>query len=224
MSDANNAMSHAMASAQEKKSRKVSPAAVKRFNEARQRTQAIAAPTLVDIQRLVPTDDQMAKIVSAFGVETGDVDELTGAGSNMVREQYNLLAPVLVSTIRGEPNYQGLKLHLDRMVDGLVRSAYGAASFYESRRLIARDAADSFANEHRDEDRMGIDGGENRIAMLRRIAAENGAKAYALAAIATGACAAYAELMGADWKPYQRDNGRTLDQKVAAAQAEALGF
>ncbi|KXV61875.1 hypothetical protein AD947_00075, partial [Acetobacter tropicalis] len=155
MSDANNAMSYAMASAQEKKSRKVSPAAVKRFNEARQRTQAIAAPTLVDIQRLVPTDDQMAKIVSAFGVETGDVDELTGAGSNMVREQYDLLTPVLVSTIRGEPNYQGLKLHLDRMVDGLVRSAYGAANFYESRRLIARDAADSFANEHRDEDRMG---------------------------------------------------------------------
>jgi len=30
--------------------------------------------------------------------------------------------------------------------------------------------------------------------------------------------------MGADWKPYQRDNGPTLDQKVAAAQAEALGF
>ncbi|WP_259654949.1 hypothetical protein [Gluconacetobacter dulcium] len=90
--------------------------------------------------------------------------------------------------------------------------------------MIAKDAADSWANQHRDEDRMGVDGGENRVAGLRRIAAENGAKAYALAALAAGACAAYAELMGAEWKPYQRDDGRTLDQKVAAAQAEALGF
>ncbi|WP_259654950.1 hypothetical protein [Gluconacetobacter dulcium] len=49
--------------------------------------------------------------------------ELTGAGSNLIRDQYALLSPVLVSTIRGEANYQGLKPHLDRVVDGLIRSA-----------------------------------------------------------------------------------------------------
>lgn len=224
MSDAANAMNQAMTAAQEKKgTRKVAPQA-RKAAAARQRTQALSAPTLADILRLVPSDDQMTRIVNAFGVESGDVDELTGAGSNLIRDQYALLSPVLVSTIRGEANYQGLKLHLDRVVDGLIRSAYGAANFYENRRMIAKDAADSWANQHRDEDRMGVDGGENRVAGLRRIAAENGAKAYALAALATGACAAYAELMGAEWKPYQRDDGRTLDQKVAAAQAEALGF
>jgi hypothetical protein len=230
MSDASNAMTQALASAQEKKADKAAPKAkkvhpdAKKAADARQRTQAVSAPTLADVQRLVPNEDQMANIVKAFGVETGDVDELTGVGLSLIREQYEALAPVLVSTVRGEPNYQGIKLHLDRLVDGAVRSAYGAANFYENRRTIAKDAADSFANESRDEDRLGIDGGENRVAMLRRIAAENGAKAYALATVAAGACAAYEEVMGTPWKPYSRDAARNLSEQVAAAQAAALGF
>lgn len=218
MSDATNTI------AQNSAFGKATPAQVRRFQEAERRTKAISSPTLADVLRLVPSDEQISKIVSVFGVEAGDVDELTGAGSNMIREQYDLMSPILVTYIREEQNFQGLKLHLDRVVDGLVRSAYGAANFYEGRRTVAKDASDSYANEHRDEDRMGVDGGDNRVANLRRIAAENGAKAYALACVASGACAAYEELMGHPWKPYTRDNGRTLSQSVAAAQADALGF
>ncbi|MCI1374140.1 MAG: hypothetical protein LKH33_08390 [Acetobacter sp.] len=201
-----------------------SPAAIRRFSEAKHRTTAVTSPDLADILRLVPSEDQMTKIVLAFGVEAGDVDELTGAGSNMVREQYDLMFPILVTLIRGEQNFNGLRMHLDRVVDGLIRSAYGAANFYENRRAIAKDAADSYANDHRDEDRMGVDGGENRVDGLRRIAAENGAKAFALSCLASGACAAYEELMGQAWKPYSRDNGRSLSRDVAAFQADAMGF
>ncbi|MFT8948304.1 MAG: hypothetical protein ABF876_17570 [Acetobacter aceti] len=218
MSDASNTMS------QNASQGNYSPAAVRRFSEAQRRTKALASPGLADILRLVPSDDQMAKIVLAFGVEAGDADELTGAGSNMVREQYDLMFPILVTRIRGEENFNGLRMHLDRVVDGLIRSAYGAANFYENRRMIAIDAADSFKNADRDEDRMGVDGGENRVDGLRRIAAENGAKAYALACVASGACAAYEELMGQAWKPYTRDNGRSLSRDVAAVQADAMGF
>lgn len=218
MSDASNTMS------QNASQGNYSPAAVRRFSEAQRRTKALAAPSLADILRLVPSEDQMAKIVLAFGVEAGDVDELTGAGSNMVREQYDLMFPILVTYIRGEQNFNGLRMHLDRVVDGLIRSAYGAANFYENRRMIAKDAADSYANGDRDEDRMGVDGADNRVDGLRRIAAENGAKAYALACVASGACAAYEELMGQAWKPYTRDNGRSLSRDVAAVQADAMGF
>ncbi|MBR0560533.1 hypothetical protein [Neokomagataea anthophila] len=197
---------------------------VRRFNEAKQRTQKNSAPTLADVLNLIPTEGQIAKIVPAFGLETIDPDEITGAGANLIRDQYTLFSPHLVSIIREEQNFMGLKMHLDRMVDGIVRSAFGSAQFYEKHRAIAKDAADSFANEDRDEDRMGVDGGENRVIGLRRIAAENGAKAYALACLAQGACAEYETLMGEAWKPYVKDTGRSLAQGVAAAQADALGF
>jgi len=230
MSDANTAIAQAHTAAQEAKAKKAptatpnTTARVRRFQEAERRTKALAAPTLADILRLVPSDDQIALIVSAFGVEAGDADELTGAGSSAIRDQYEIMAPVLVSQYRGEPDYRGLKMHLDRIVDAFVRSAYGAANYYESRRQAAKDAANEYANEHRDTDRMGIDGGPNRVDGLRRIAAEHGAKAYVLSNVAAGACAAYRELMGEDWKPYQSGRTQSVSEGAAAAQAAALGF
>ncbi|RFD18475.1 hypothetical protein DY926_16470 [Komagataeibacter melaceti] len=203
---------------------KASPAEARRANEARARAKGYAAPSLADVQNLAPNDDQMAKITSSFGIEAGDADELTGLGSNMIRDQYTTLAPVLVTMYRGEPNYQGLKIHLDRVVDGLVRSAYGAAEFYEKRRLAAKDAVNAFSNEHRDEDRMGIDGGANRVDGLREIAAQHAAKAYSLACVAAGACAAYEELMGQAWEPYVGNNRRSVSEQAAALRNDALGF
>jgi len=203
---------------------KASPAEARRANETRARAKGYAAPSMAAILSLAPNDDQMAKIITSFGTEAGDADELTGLGSNMLRDQYAALEPILVTMYRGEPNYQGLKIHLDRVVDGVVRSAYGAAEFYEKRRQIARDAVNAFTNEHRDEDRMGIDGGANRVEGLREIAAQHAVKSYALACIAAGACAAYQELMGQAWQPYVARNSRSVSEQAAALRNDALGF
>ncbi|OAJ65947.1 hypothetical protein A0123_03423 [Gluconobacter cerinus] len=109
-------------------------------------------------------------------------------------------------------------MHLGRIVDGLVCSAYGAANFYENKRQIARDEQNSFSNESHDEDRQGIDGGESRVDRAVRFAAQQAPKAYALAVMAKGACDAYRELFGEDWKPYVKDTGHSLTENVRAAQ------
>ncbi|MGY6770786.1 hypothetical protein [Komagataeibacter sp. NFXK3] len=206
-----------------KAANKASPAAVRRFNEARDRTKAIASPTLADVLRIAPNDDKISAIVQHFGFEAGDYDELMGAGLSMIRDQYALLEDVLIVTdFRGERNFKAMEMHLGRLVDGLVRSAYGAANFYENKRQIARDEQNSFSNESRDEDRQGIDGGENRVDRAVRFAAAQAPKAYALAVMAQSACDAYRELFGEDWKPYVKDTGRTLTENVRAAQWGAI--
>ncbi|GBQ28110.1 hypothetical protein AA0472_2585 [Acetobacter estunensis NRIC 0472] len=178
---------------------------------------------LADVLALAPNDDQITKIQAAFAVEIGDLDELIGLGSNMIRDQFETLRDVLVTLYRGEDDMRGMKLHLDRIVDGAIRSAHGAACYYEARRQIAKDEADSFTNANRDEDRMGIDGQSNRVERLREIAAQHGAKAHALACVARGACAGYAEVMGEEWKPYvAQQNGRSVSEQAAALRAEAL--
>lgn len=159
--------------------------------------------------RLAPNDDKIAAIVQHFGYDAGDYDDLLGAGLSMIRDQYALLEDILVVTdFRGERNFKAMEMRLGRIVDGMIRSAYGAANFYENKRQIAFDEKNSFSNESRDEDRMGVDGGENRVDRAVRFAAQQAPKAYALAVMATGACDAYRELFGEDWKPYVKDTGR----------------
>ncbi|QEO18911.1 hypothetical protein [Acetobacter vaccinii] len=225
MSDVKSTVRKASSSRKGDAAGSVSPARARQFHETEQRMKALSAPTLADVLRLAPDDSRMAKIRSGFGLDGGDPDELVGLGDSAIRDQYTALRPILVSHYRGEDDFRGLKMHLDRIVDAFVRSAYGAANFFESRRQIAKDAKDAWKNEQRDEDHMGIDGGENHSDVLVRIAAEHGAKAYALACIASGACAAYAELMGEAWEPYQpRANRRSLTQEAAAALDDALGI
>jgi hypothetical protein len=225
MSDVNNTVSKPGSFRKGDAAGSISPARARQFHETAQRMKALSAPALADVLRLAPDDDRMAAIRRHFGFECGDPDELTGLGSNAVRYQYEALRPILVSQYRGEDDFRGMKMHLDRIVDAYVRSAYGAANFYESRRQIAKDAKDKWANEHRDEDRMGVDGSENRSDKLVRIAAEHAGKAYALSCIASGACAAYAELLGEPWEPYQnRANNRSVSQDAIAALEDALGI
>ncbi|KXV19231.1 hypothetical protein [Gluconobacter oxydans] len=221
MSDA--ATTIAQNSADRKAAPKASPASVRRFNEARERTKAISAPTLADVLRLAPNDDKISAIVQHFGFEAGDHDELLGAGLNLIRDQYALLEDVLVvPDFRGERNFKAMEMHLGRLVDGLIRSAYGAANFYETKRQLARDEQNAFSNESRDEDRQGIDGGETRVDRAVRFAAQQAPKAYALAIMATGACDAYRDIFGEDWKPYTKDNARSLTENVRAAQWGAV--
>ena len=231
MSDVNNTVSKPGSSRKGNAPRKgdaagsVSPARARQFHETEQRMKANRSPSMADLLHLVPSDDQMALIGPRFGLDVADVDEMIGLGLSAVRDQYDALRPVLVSTYRGEDDFKAIKIHLDRIVDALVRSAHGAANYYETRRQLAKDAKDKWANEHRDDDRMGIDGQDNYTGKLRYNAAVHAVKAYALFHVASGACTAYAEVMGEEWQPYQhRANNRTVPQEAAAALDEALGI
>ncbi|GBQ91128.1 hypothetical protein [Asaia krungthepensis] len=219
MSDAANTI------AQKPAARNLSPARVRQFKEAEARVKASNAPTLELTKLLVPTDIQMQHIATRFpSVKVGEYDELFGAGLSLVRDQYETMAPILTFDGRHGTNFRALKLHLDRIVDGVIRSAYGAAQFYEGKRLAAKDATNSFSNEHRDEDRQGVDGGDNRAAEMRTVAAEKAGHAWSLAVVAAGACEAYRDLMGSDWQPYQANNRRSVSQRAASEEAAALGF
>lgn len=225
MSDGKNTIAQNSAPRKGDAAGKASPEQVRRFQEAQARKAAMEAPTLKAAQDLAPDETRVAQIVSFFGMECADTAELIGVGDAIVRDQFTILYPVLVNQIRGDDNLTALKMHLDRTVDALVRSAIGSANFYETRRLLAKDAKDQFANEERDADRMGVDGGDNRVAVLARIAAENGVKAYSVTCIAEGACRAYAELMGEEWKAYQNTRSKQpVNEKATALLHDALGI
>lgn len=225
MSDGKNTIAQKSAPRKGDAAGKASPEQLRRFQEAQARKAAMEVPTLQAAKDLAPKEVQIGQIVSMFGLESADTNELLGVGDTIVRDQFNILYPVLVNQIRGDDNLTALKMHLDRTVDALVRSAIGAANFYESRRLVAKDAKDQWANEYRDQDRMGVDGGPNRVDFARRIAAENAVKAYSLVCIAEGACLAYRELMGAEWAAYQNTrNKQPIDAKASALMDDALGI
>ncbi|MCP1240664.1 hypothetical protein GOB83_14245 [Acetobacter fabarum] len=225
MSDVKNTVSKANSPRKGDAAGSVSPARARQFHETEQRMKAQRSPSLANVELLAPSDDQIALISARFGLDVADVDEMIGLGLSAVRDQYEALRPVLVTSFNGEDDFKAIKIHLDRIVDALVRSAHGAANYYETRRQLAKDAKDKWANEHRDDDRMGIDGQDNYTGRLRRVAAEHAVKAYALYHIASGACTAYAEVMGEEWQPYQsRANNRTVSQEAAAALDEALGI
>ena len=225
MSDGKNTIAQKSAPRKGDAAGKASPEQLRRFQEAQARKAAMEVPTLQAAKDLTPKEVHIGQIVSMFGLESADTNELLGVGDTIVRDQFNILYPVLVNQIRGDDNLKALKMHLDRTVDALVRSAIGAANFYETRRLVAKDAKDQWANEYRDQDRMGVDGGPNRVDFARRIAAENAVKAYSLVCIAEGACLAYRELMGAEWAAYQNTrNKQPIDAKASALMDDALGI
>jgi len=196
----------------------------RQFAAAVERNRANSVITLESARRLAPTADRVTKIVQHFAMDDVDYDSLVSTGNTLTLAELNALAPGLVSTVNGEANYRALEMHAQRMVGARVASAHGQASFYETKRQLAAELSSAITNMDRDEDRMGIDGGANRAAFAREFAAQLGVKAYVLMALAEGACEAYAEYFGSEWKPYSKTNARTVSQNAAAAEAEALGI
>ncbi|MBO1360299.1 hypothetical protein J2D73_10920 [Acetobacter sacchari] len=228
MSNAATAIAQAHTVAQEKKSNKAkadaSKARASSFQQAVDRKNAAPIATIEAAKALIPTAAQIAAIARAFAIDEADTDELFGAGFNSAMDEIRVMESVLVSTVQGEKNFRALEMHMQRIVGSRVASAFGQAQFYETRRQAARELSSGFANEDRDEDRMGVDGQANRAAAAREFAAQLGMKAYALVCLAEGSAKAYAEYFGSEWKPYTRANSRALDRQVADAQADALGF
>ena len=100
-------------------------------------------------------------------------------------------------------NEKALQIHLQRIVGSFVGSAYGAAQFYGTKKSAAMELTSRLLNDDRDEDRDGPSGFESKAERARLFAAEMALQSFALLAAAEGAVAAYAEVTGETWKPYE---------------------
>lgn len=166
--------------------------------------------TLATAAAQAPTADQMARICRMFGTEAVDVDGIHSATSDSLMQQAEALRPNLSD--------KAMEMHFQRIVGAYVGSAYGAAQFYDAKRLVARDMA-SKLNEMRDEDRDGPSGFESRLERAQMFAADMAAQSFATLAAAEGAVAAYAEITGNEWKPYVAN---TPDTQAVSRQAATL--
>ncbi|MBW8447707.1 MAG: hypothetical protein K0M49_18945 [Arenimonas sp.] len=81
------------------------------------------------------------------------------------------------------------------------------------------------ANDARDEDLNGPVGYDSAAQRKREFAADMGVQAHSLRMAAEGAVAAYAQVIGETWKPFDRpveQPGHSLGRKAAEAQISAF--
>jgi len=138
--------------------------------------------TLETVARICPNEAVANKISRLYGLDPVDYHAIRES----TKEHLALSAKVLVDNL-GERFEKPLEMHMQRIVDGFVRSAHGASMFYDGKAAVARNLSSAIANEDRDEDRQGIDGGENKAQRACGFAAVVGLQAYALLAVAHGA-------------------------------------
>ena len=223
---ADTAIQAAMVSAKDKaktpaKTAPKQPAQNRQVPAVRQAAQATRTVVTMDTAaRLCPNEAVAAKIVRMYALDEVDYHAIREA----TEEHLAVSAKVLADNL-GERFEKPLEMHMQRIVDGFVRSAHGAGNFYDQKAKLARDATSAIANDDRDEDRQGIDGLENKAQRACRFAAEVGLQAYALLAAAHGAVDAYAHVCGRDWKPYEGstgNQGQAIGRRALTLQASAF--
>lgn len=164
-----------------------------------------------------PDAAQATRITETFGTALIDSDGIRELHERLIVETADSLSEGL-----GE---RAMQIHLQRIVGAFVGSAHGAGQFYSRAVTEARDASAKAASDDRDNDRDGIVGYDSSAQRKREFAADMGIQAHALRMAAEGAVAAYEQVVGEAWKPFDRpvDNpGQTLDRKAAAAQMSAF--
>jgi len=169
--------------------------------------------------RICPNEAVASKISRMYGLDAVDYHAIREA----TEEHLAVSAKVLVDNLGERPD-KALEIHMQRIVDGFVRSAHGAGNFYDNKAAEARRATSAIANDDRDEDRHGIDGLQNRAQRACEFAATVGLQAYALLAAAHGAVDAYAHVCGQDWKPYEgmQPASQAITRKAIAIRASAF--
>jgi len=170
---------------------------------------------LASIDLLAPTDDMMSKLYRLFGLEPVNVVGIEDGTLGTLKAQGESLKASLSD--------RALELHFQRIVGAYVGSAYGAATFFDAKRTIAREMA-SKMNEDRDEDRDGPSGFESRVERAQSFAADMACQSHALHAAARGAVAAYEYVIGTEWKPYVPNTPETQTLTRQAASARDAAF
>ena len=97
--------------------------------------------TMDTAARLCPNEAVAAKIVRLYGLDEVDYHAIREA----TEEHLAVSAKVLADNL-GERFEKPLEMHMQRIVDGFVRSAHGAGNFYDQKAKLARDATSAIAN------------------------------------------------------------------------------
>nr|MDA8253197.1 hypothetical protein [Rhodospirillales bacterium] len=95
---------------------------------------------------------------------------------------------------------------------------------YGTKKSAALELTSRLLNDDRDEDRDGPAGFESKAERARLFAAEMALQSYALLAAAEGALAAYADLIGEEWKPYEAPVAAAASIARKSAAAEMAAF
>ena len=176
-------------------------------------------PTTLEMVRLCcPDAAQLDRICESFGIVAPDSEGICNTHERLIIE---------TAASFGEGfGERAMQIHLQRIVGAYVSSAHGAGQFYSRAVSEARDATAKAANEDRDEDRDGPVGFDSAAQRKREFAADMALQAHSLRMAAEGAVAAYSQVVGEAWKPFDRpveNAGQILDRKAAATQLAAFG-
>ena len=168
------------------------------------------------VARLAPHHGMAENLVRTFGLETVDYDGIRDATRDHVARTAEAFGTAL--------NEKALQIHLQRIAGAFVGSAFGAAQFYGTKKSAAMELTSKLLNDDRDEDRDVPAGFESKAERARLFAAEMALQSYALMAAAEGALAAYAEITGEDWKPYEAPAAPAASVARQSAAAEMAAF
>ena len=168
------------------------------------------------VARLAPHQGLADNLVRTFGLEHVDYDSIRDATAEHIAHAAKAFGTAL--------NEKALQIHLQRITGAFVSSAFGAAQFYGTKKSAAMELTSKLLNDDRDEDRDGPAGFESKAERARLFAAEMALQSFALMAAAEGAIAAYADITGEDWKPYEAPTApaATVARKSAAVEMAAF--
>ncbi|ABE65064.1 ArgG gene in streptomyces clavuligerus-like (plasmid) [Nitrobacter hamburgensis X14] len=175
------------------------------------------ATTLEMVRLACPDSAQALRISESFGLAILDSDGIRDLHERLIVETADALKDGLSD--------RAMEIHLQRIVGSYVGSAHGAGQFYSRAVTEARDATAKLANDLRDEDLDGPVGFDSQSQRKREFAADMGLQAHALRMAAEGAVAAYEQVIGEAWKPFERQiehAGETVTKKAAVAQMAAF--
>lgn len=173
--------------------------------------------TIEMVRLTCPDEAQALKIAESFGTAIVDSDGIRDMHERLIVETATALSDGLAE--------RAMQIHLQRIVGAYVGSAHGAGQFYSRAVTEARDATAKGAADARDEDLDGPVGYDSAAQRKREFAADMGIQSHALRMAAEGAVAAYEQIVGEPWKPFDRpveNPGQSLDRKAAAVQMSAF--
>jgi hypothetical protein len=168
------------------------------------------------VARLAPHQGLADNLVRTFGLEPVDYDAIRDATGDHIASAAKAFGTAL--------NEKALQIHLQRIAGAFVSSAFGAAQFYGTKKSAAMDLTSKLLNDERDEDRDGPSGFESKAERARLFAAEMALQSFALMAAAEGALAAYADVTGEEWKPYEAPAAPSASVARRSASAEMAAF
>ena len=168
------------------------------------------------VARLTPHQGLADNLVRTFGLDPVDYDGIRDATKEHIARAAEAFGTAL--------NEKALQIHLQRITGAFVSSAFGAAQFYGTKKSAAMELTSKLLNDARDEDRDGPAGFESKAERARLFAAEMALQSFALMAAAEGAIAAYADITGENWKPYEAPTAPAASVARKSAAVEMAAF